>query len=208
MLYVFEDIELVTDEIYSVFEKQLSKQRREKNEQYKGKTDRILCVLAFVLLRYALMTEYQMTEEESLVEFDYVKNGKPILKGHENIHFNLSHCKYGIACALSKHDVGVDIQDIRDFRASTLERIASPAEKLQIQNAKQPQREFCKLWSMKECIAKLHGKGLAENFSKITAESTKDLNLTVRESSRYILTCSETMPVTVIDISTLLSFWG
>lgn len=208
MLYVFENVELVTDEIYSLFEKQLSKQRREKNEQYKSKADRILCVLAFILLRYALMTEYQMTDKESLVEFEYIKNGKPILKGFENIHFNLSHCKYGVACALSEHAVGVDIQDIRNFRSSILERIASPYEKLKIQNAKQPQREFCKLWSMKECVAKLYGYGLAEDFSKITAESTSNLNLMVRESEKYILTCSETMPTAVVDISTLSAFWS
>lgn len=204
MLYVFEELEQIDDTIYQRMLKELSSQRLEKAERYKQTNDKKQCAAAYLLLRYALMTEYNMTAEESRVEFDYIENEKPVLKNHRSIFFNMSHCIYGVACALSQKEVGVDIQDIRPFRMMTLERIASAAEKESVLHDEQPERAFCRLWSAKECIAKLSGKGLAADFSKLKADS----NLTVWEHERYILTCSEKMETVTVTLSQLDTAFG
>lgn len=204
MLYVFEELEQIDDTIYPEMLKELSPQRLEKVERYKHINNKKQCVAVYLLLRYALMTEYGMTAEESRVEFDYIENGKPVLKNHSAIFFNMSHCIYGVACAVSQNVVGVDIQDIRPFRMTTLERIASTAEREKVLNAEQPEIAFCRLWSAKECIAKLSGKGLAADFSKLKT----DVNLSVREHERYILTCSEKMKVVTVTLSQLSAALG
>ncbi len=204
MLYVFEDLEKINDTIYQKMLGELSPQRLKKAESYKQPHSRKQCAAVYLLLRYALMTEYHITTEESKVEFDYIENGKPVLKNYREIFFNMSHCIYGAACALSCREVGVDIQDIRPFRAATLERIASNAERESVLNDVQPERAFCRLWSMKECLSKLSGKGLATDFSKLKVNT----NLSVWEDEKYILTCSENLQRVNLTWEQFDSFFG
>lgn len=204
MLYVFEELEQIDDLIYSQMLGQLSPQRIEKAERYKGINDKKQCAAVYLLLRYALMTEYGMTAEQSKIDFDYIGNGKPVLREYQDIHFNMSHCIYGVACAVSCHEVGIDIQDIRPYHRAVLDRIATIDEKQTVLTAEAPDRAFCRLWSKKECISKLNGRGLAANFSKLVAPDS----LTAWERERYILVCSEPLELIMITLTQLEQFFG
>lgn len=203
MLYVFEELEQIDDLIYSQMLEQLSPQRIEKAERYKGINDKKQCAAVYLLLRYALMTEYGMTAEQSKADFDYIENGKPVLRDYRDIHFNMSHCIYGVACAVSCHEVGVDIQDIRPYRSAVLDRIATIEEKQAVLTAEVPDRAFCQLWSKKECISKCNGRGLAAKFSRLAVPDS----LTVWENERYVLTCSEPLELVILTRTQLEAFF-
>lgn len=82
-----------------------------------------------------------------------------------SMHFNLSHSGEYVFCAVSKTEVGVDIQRMRplsDFRLA--ERFFSSREmELILQNGEHSlrEREFYRMWVRKEAYGKLTGEGIA-----------------------------------------------
>ena len=57
------------------------------------------------------------------------ENGKPYIKDHPDIHFNISHTNGAIAVAFSDSPIGVDVEKIRDFNLKITERFFTPYEK-------------------------------------------------------------------------------
>ena len=66
----------------------LSEQRRQQVLQFKYEMGRKTCAGAYLLLCEALRKEYHITE---LPIFEYGEHGKPFIKGHPEIHFNISY---------------------------------------------------------------------------------------------------------------------
>lgn len=85
----------------------LSEVRRVRVLSMKQEAPRVQSVLAELLLRHALRQEYGMTR---LPKIETGKKGKPFFPDHPALHFNLSHCKYAVACALDGAPVGVDAE--------------------------------------------------------------------------------------------------
>lgn len=118
-------------------------------------------MLAFILLRVALLTEYNFCE---MPLFEVRTSGKPYLKNKPEVFFNLSHCKKGVACAVSDCEVGVDIQDYVDYKESTALYFMSREEQLQAK-AQNPRAEFTRLWTLKESYGKYTGMGICYNMA-------------------------------------------
>ena len=85
---------------------QISEQRREQALRFKFERGQRTCVLAYILLKKALRQEYGIHENPI---FEYNAHGKPSIIGHPDIHFNLSHCREAVACAVSPHPIGIDV---------------------------------------------------------------------------------------------------
>ena len=87
----------------------VSKQRKEKIDFYKfAKDKKLSCGAALLLLKVL---------SNLGVEDPIFKKGefnKPYISNYQDIHFNLSHSKNLVACAVSDAPVGVDIEYI-DF---------------------------------------------------------------------------------------------
>ena len=64
------------------------------------------------LLDRALQKKGVRAENKELI---YNKYGKPMLKGNDTIHFNISHCRRLAVCALTENAIGVDAENIRLF---------------------------------------------------------------------------------------------
>jgi 4'-phosphopantetheinyl transferase len=101
--------------------------------------------------------------------------GKPFLKDYPNVHFNLSHTKGAIVCAVSDKPVGVDIERIGRFNKRIAERFFTKNEQGYIfsYNINQADR-FAEIWTMKEAYVKWIGKGM-----EIPFESFDVLQMTV-----------------------------
>ena len=84
--------------------------RREKALAYRRPLDRFLCAEAYLLLERALKEQFGLPGP---FEFEYGPCGKPFLKGHPGIHFNISHCSRCVCCAVSDRPVGVDVETIQ-----------------------------------------------------------------------------------------------
>ena len=89
----------------------VSKQRREQALRFKFERGQRTCILAYLLLKKALHEEFGITANPV---FEYGEHGKPIFVGHPEIHFNLSHCREAVVCAVSDRPVGIDVESIRE----------------------------------------------------------------------------------------------
>ncbi len=136
--------------------------RRERAEKYLRRSDRVQSVLAFLLLRIGLYREYGMTQMPKIA---LLPNGKPYLAERPDIHFNLSHCKTGVACAVSDGEVGVDIQHYVPFKPSVAERIMAAEELLEAETG-DADAVFTRVWSLTESEGKFTGDGLSLDLTK------------------------------------------
>ena len=124
MIYLYENLANYSNEAYLKHLKSLPVWRREKALQYKKLDDRKRSVLAFVLLQRALRDEYGITE---VPEFVYNEFGKPSLPNLP-IHFSLSHCKDAVACAVSDHNIGLDVESIVPYNPDVARRACTADE--------------------------------------------------------------------------------
>ena len=156
--------------------KEISAQRREQALKFKFEQGQRLCVLAYQLLKEGLRQEYGITENPI---FEYNEHGKPLIIGHPEIFFNLSHCKEAAICVVSDQPVGIDVESIRDYTMND-EEIA------QIKSAENPAATFIRLWTMKEATTKLIGTGISNDMK--TVIDTLKYKYTTVERQQYIYT--------------------
>ncbi|WP_242833507.1 4'-phosphopantetheinyl transferase family protein [Desulfosporosinus youngiae] len=92
--------------------------------------------------------------------------GKPYLRDYPNIHYNISHKKGAIVCAVSDEPVGVDIERITNFNKRIAERFFTQNEQTYIFADKRNQdQRFAKVWTRKEAYVKWIGKGMMIPFT-------------------------------------------
>ena len=157
MIYIDDDIDgFDLDEALA----SVSPQRREYALRYRQERDQRLCLAAYNLLRRALRSEYGIDETP---EFIYDEHGKPLLQGHPDIHFSLSHCHLAVACAVSDHPVGIDIETTEHYSIEVARQVMNDDEIRQIEASAQPEVTFTRLWTMKESLFKLSGGAIGSD---------------------------------------------
>ena len=93
------------------------------------------------------------------------KYGKPFLVNFPNVHYNISHTKGMIVCAISDSCVGIDVEKIKPFNKRIVERFFSINEREYIFASKENKDgRFAEIWTKKESYAKWLGKGMAIPF--------------------------------------------
>ena len=188
MIYIFENTKDFDENFIEQAFPLLSSERQKKINSYKILSNKIDGCVAFLLLRYALKNEYNISETP---EFIFNEYGKPFLKNHNDIYFNISHCKNAVVCAVSDKNVAIDIMDYRKIHNGVIKRVCSDNEKTMLSISQNKDKDFIKLWTMKECYSKLIGKGLSMDFSKITSDIPECKKFIYIQSENYILACSE-----------------
>ncbi|MBO4373832.1 MAG: 4'-phosphopantetheinyl transferase superfamily protein [Lachnospiraceae bacterium] len=174
---------LILDDIQNITEEELEKDltllpewRREAAVRFKFLSGKVQCAKAYLLLRQALLEEYGIRVDD---EFGYGKNGKPYLIRHPEIHFNLSHCKEAVMCAVDDHPIGCDIESLeRKPDLALMKRTMSPAEQKRVFSAEDPELEFMKLWTAKEAVIKQTGEGLSRELADLLENGLPE-NLTL-----------------------------
>lgn len=133
-----------------------------------------------------ILSEYLNIDHNSLV---MCKNefGKPYLKNknYPDIHYNISHTKGVIVCAVSNEPIGIDIERIKKLNKRIAERFFTKNEQNYIfsDNGKQDER-FIEIWTKKEAYVKWIGKGMEvpfESFDVMTMESPNLYHIHFRE---------------------------
>lgn len=153
---LIEEVKTDNQALETYFDK-LGKDRVEHILKSNRAEDRARSLAAALLLLFALQKEGVSVEK--LPDFSYEGKEKPYLKEVPQIHFNLSHSKNMVICAISDKEVGVDIEHVREIKEATIQRIFSENEK---EFAKKEEEGFVRLWTMKEACSKLRGIGLAD----------------------------------------------
>ena len=187
MIYLYDTLENYSDEQYLKHLNALPAWRREKALQYKKLDDRKRSVLAFVLLQHALREEYGINE---VPEFVYNEFGKPSFSNLP-IRFSLSHCKDAVACAVSDHNIGIDVETIVPYNPDVARRVCTAAELEMLEQSKNKDAEFIKLWTVKEAISKYEGMGLSLPFCEIKAKKYAVESRILDDSNCIISVCSD-----------------
>ncbi len=153
----------------------ISASRREKALRFKHEQGQRECVLAYLLLKRALKEVYGIEENPELIELE---GGKPMLKDHPEIHFNLSHCKSAVACVIGDEPVGVDIERVRSYNAQLARHTMNDAELQEIEANDDKARAFIRLWTKKEALLKLTGEGIRSDLKTVLDRETVDFEVT------------------------------
>jgi len=166
---------------------QLPEERRTKALKFRFELGQYLCAKAYLLLKQGLREEYGIVEDAA---WTYGEHGKPSLKDYPDIHFNLSHCKKGIACALGRHPVGIDIERIQ-YKDNLATYVLNDNELDKVRNADNPAVAFTTFWTMKESYMKLTGTGLVDNLKELLNETVMQkvhFDTTVDLDSGFVMT--------------------
>lgn len=97
----------------------------------------------------------------------YLENehGKPFLKDYKDIHFSVSHSDRIVAVILDEKPCGIDVEKIKKYSQAVVNRIFCEQDKKLMEQAAERSYDeaaklFAKIWTRKEAIGKLSGKGL------------------------------------------------
>ena len=164
--------------------KQVSPQRKEKALRYRHEAGQRQSVAVYLLLKKALEQEYGITGD---LEFGFQEQGKPFLLQYPEIHFSLSHCKVAVACAVSDHPVGIDIEHIRPYHPDLGAYVLNEEDLRQVERSERPDVEFIKRWTQKESYLKLTGEGI-RNDLKTLDMSTAHFETVVNLEKEYVCT--------------------
>ncbi len=203
MIYIFEDMDRFDDTRYAYALKGLSAQRLEYIDRFRRPDSRRLSVISYLLLSYGLRLEYNIDEPQ---DFTYSGKGKPYLKNHGGIFFSMSHCKNGVCCAVSDSEVGIDIESIKNIRPAIVRKVCSDEERTAVESSSAPDREFIRLWTMKEAYLKLTGAGIGTDMRVITQKIPECGHMLCLEREGYILSCTQSLKICFLSVEQLLNF--
>ncbi len=167
---VFDSMDLCTDEQVESMLPEVSPQRREQALRYRHTMGRFCCLKSWMMLKEVFNVQCTMYNvQRTLGDFQYNEYGKPYITGGPC--FSISHCKEGIAVAVSDEPVGIDIEGIRHADEELIRRVMNPAEQEQIRS----DRDFTRLWTQKEAVVKAIGTGIVsfEQLQTILVDSGK-----------------------------------
>ena len=156
-------------------------ERREEALRYKHLFGQFACLKSYVMLR-------ELLEQRGLTHpFRFVRNehGKPFLADHPDIHFNISHCKNGIAVAVSDEPIGIDIESYRKVSDSLLRYTMNEEEQRIILTSDDPVRTFTEYWTRKESVFKLRGTGITKGLHDLL-DGNEHVETFVNTEKRYV----------------------
>lgn len=155
----------------------LPAERRARAERCVHEDDRARVIIAWLLLAYGLRTAYEL---DAVPPLAYGERGKPYFeRATEDAalpHFNLSHSGPFAACALAPTEVGLDVQETmgveRHVSSAFVRRTCNISEIAWLKKAgplgsPEHTQAFCALWTRKESVMKLTGRGLADALPRL-----------------------------------------
>ncbi|AXA34532.1 4'-phosphopantetheinyl transferase family protein [Francisella adeliensis] len=159
-------------------------------------------------IRYFVFTEYFKL---SKLKFSTNNTNKPYLENYNDKHFSISHSGNKIIMTVSSVDIGVDTEIIQPRKNifSVAKRYFSEYEIDVLGDSENIEKEFYKLWTLKEAEVKRNSTGIAhglvkatftkENESWISENHPKDFASYLFEKS-FISICSKNISSSKISV--------
>ncbi len=160
----FEHEQLDSDTLRRIYSL-MPDSRKRRYDAYRFEKDKRLCAAAYGLLLLGVHNEPGSFRLP--LELGAGEHGKPFLREHPRLFFNLSHCDMGAACIVSSNEVGIDIQDITKYERSLAKVVMSEGELLLIETGSDPDRMFTRLWAAKEGLVKCSGRGMDDRLNEL-----------------------------------------
>ena len=175
MLYrIFDDMTQCSEQEVARLLPLVSAQRREQALRYKHTFGQYCCLQSYKML-CELLAEWGRAHHTPLHStlytlhptptFLYNDYGAPYIEGGP--YFSISHCKRGIAVAVSENPIGIDIEAIRTFSPELMRKTMNEDEQLRITSSAIPEVEFIRFWTQKEALLKLQGTGIISDLHHV-----------------------------------------
>ena len=151
---------LKNENLFSKLFGKVPEYRREKVEKLALEKDKRLSLGAGVLLEAAL-DRLGVSQNRDIYTSP---SGKPYLKDHPDVFFNLSHSGEEVLCSVAEREIGCDVERISRPRFSIAKRYYSPEENEYITSFKNgvgAGLAFFRVWTLKESFLKATGVGFA-----------------------------------------------
>ena len=202
MLYrIFDDMTQCSEQTVARLLPLVSPQRREQALRYQHTFGQFACLQSYLMLSQLLaewgrahsQLSYTSSASDRSSEseirtlnsqlstlhptpiFLYNDYGAPYIEGGP--YFSISHCKRGIAVAVSENPIGIDIESIRSFKPELMRKTMNEDEQLRITYSAIPEVEFVRFWTQKEALLKLQGTGIISDLHHVL-DHTLDLSWT------------------------------
>lgn len=192
MLYrIFDDMTQCSEQTVARLLPLVSPQRREQALRYQHTFGQFACLQSYLML-CELLAEWGRAHHIPLHPTPYTSHptlytphptptflyndyGAPYIEGGP--YFSISHCKRGIAVAVSENPIGIDIEAIRTFKPELMRKTMNEDEQQRITSSATPDQEFIRLWTQKEALLKLQGTGIISDLHHVL-DHTLDLSWT------------------------------
>ena len=187
---IFDEMERITLEEIQRLLPLVSEERREEALRYKHLFGQFACLKSYVMLREILesMAAQDMALRDAGLShpflFEKNEHGKPFLKDHPEVHFNISHCKNGIAVVVSDQPVGIDIESYHQVSDSLIRYTMNEEERRIIAESDDPVRTFTEYWTKKEAVFKLRGTGITHDLHELL-NGDEQVETLVNPEKRY-----------------------
>ena len=146
----------------------ISSERRGRIARFRLEKDKIRCLFAEVLLRYALWERYEIVDP--LIGRD--QYGKPYLPDHPEIFFNMSHSGDWVVCGLGDRNLGIDVERMEKIDLSIADDQFSKEEVSYLSSLRKEEKLsfFYTIWTLKESYTKTDGRGLGIPLNSFSFE--------------------------------------
>lgn len=137
-------------------------------------------------------------QEIDKIEYIYNESGKPYIKD-SSLYFSLSHSNGIIALTVSKEEIGLDIELIKDVKDTLSRRIMNDLEYSTYQNLNKESKKiyFFEVWTSKEAYIKKLGTSITLNPSNISIEEDVLLKKINISSNEYMIALTNALSIIV-----------
>ena len=132
-------------------------------------------------LKEILQQEYNYT----LDNLDYNKYQKPYIPNNP-FYFNISHSKNTVVIVIDVQEVGIDIEYFDRYNTKLLNKIFNDNEINQIETSPTPNKEYSKIWCMKESYLKCLGTGIKKDMKDVLND-TSSYQFIYEETNDYCI---------------------
>ena len=181
-LYLFDQYELLSEQLVSHALQFLPADRRTRALRYRQDIDKHNCVVTYLMLMYSLQECFGINNFKIALG----KCGKPYLLEYPEIHFSISHCSTGCVVAIADCPVGVDIQEVRPISREEAQRVCSARELEEFDQSQNQDLFFTRIWVAKESYGKMTGMGMQYEFQNDCWEKA-DVAIYVDERKDYTI---------------------
>ncbi len=155
--------ELLIDYLYSL----LDKKEQERSNRFHKEKDRKTFIVSHAAVRI-LLGRYLSVSPTEICLTEQGPAKKPVLCNNtaHQLHYNISHSGDWVLIAVSKYEVGMDIELVNSSFAYNELAVASfnkdEIDYLKLSGEKE--KAFCLFWTRKEALLKGTGRGLIDNL--------------------------------------------
>ncbi len=191
------NVEHISQQILEDGYKMLDISKKRRIDRIEDNNKKKVLIVSDMLARF-MVNKFTGISKNS-IKFAHSSHGKPILQnGHAQ--FNISHSgNYCVGC-IDKHPCGIDIEFLRDVNLNSAKRFCTDNELQYINNSRNKNTAFLKIWTKKEAYFKSIGCGIATVLSSV--DVLKEDKLSTVENDDFILSVySEDSDIEVVDIT-------